>query len=80
MKRELVLDYLRLRSKKCPSELAKKPERSSADHSHMRRAKSVVDRFASQDADPFLPMELHGFYLKPAAFFERNPAIDLPRR
>jgi succinate dehydrogenase / fumarate reductase iron-sulfur subunit len=26
MKRELVLDYLRLRSKKCPSELAKKPE------------------------------------------------------
>jgi len=29
---------------------------------------------------PILPMELHGFYLKPAAFFERNPAIDLPRR
>lgn len=26
MKRELVLDYLRLREKKCPSELAKKPE------------------------------------------------------
>ena len=26
MKRELVLDYLRLRDKKCASELAKKPE------------------------------------------------------
>jgi succinate dehydrogenase / fumarate reductase iron-sulfur subunit len=26
MKRELVLDYLRLRKEKCPSELAKKPE------------------------------------------------------
>jgi primary-amine oxidase len=29
---------------------------------------------------PILPMELHGFYLKPAAFFERNPSMDLPRR
>jgi len=29
---------------------------------------------------PILPMELHGFDLKPAAFFERNPALDLPRR
>jgi primary-amine oxidase len=28
---------------------------------------------------PILPLELHGFYLKPAAFFDRNPAIDLPR-
>jgi len=29
---------------------------------------------------PILPLELHGFDLKPAAFFERNPAIDLPIR
>jgi len=29
---------------------------------------------------PILPMELHGFDLKPAAFFERNPSMDLPRR
>lgn len=29
---------------------------------------------------PILPMELHGFDLKPTAFFERNPSIDLPRR
>ncbi|MGE0555333.1 MAG: hypothetical protein AB7R55_18035, partial [Gemmatimonadales bacterium] len=28
---------------------------------------------------PILPLELHGFDLKPAAFFSRNPAIDLPR-
>jgi primary-amine oxidase len=28
---------------------------------------------------PILPLELHGFYLKPAAFFTRNPAIDLPK-
>ena len=29
---------------------------------------------------PVLPMELHGFDLKPAAFFDRNPALDLPLR
>ncbi len=29
---------------------------------------------------PILPLELHGFDLKPAAFFDRNPALDLPRR
>ncbi|UCC26655.1 MAG: hypothetical protein JSU98_06010 [Gemmatimonadales bacterium] len=29
---------------------------------------------------PILPLELHGFDLKPAAFFQRNPAIDLPIR
>lgn len=29
---------------------------------------------------PILPMELHGFDLKPAAFFERNPSMDLPVR
>lgn len=29
---------------------------------------------------PVLPLELHGFDLKPAAFFERSPVIDLPRR
>lgn len=29
---------------------------------------------------PILPMELHGFYLKPAAFFDRNPSMDLPVR
>jgi primary-amine oxidase len=29
---------------------------------------------------PILPMELHGFDLKPAAFFERNPSMDLPIR
>lgn len=29
---------------------------------------------------PILPMELHGFDLKPAAFFDRNPALDLPGR
>jgi len=28
---------------------------------------------------PILPFEMHGFDLKPAAFFNRNPAIDLPR-
>lgn len=28
---------------------------------------------------PILPLELHGFNLIPAAFFDRNPAIDLPR-
>jgi primary-amine oxidase len=28
---------------------------------------------------PILPLELHGFNLVPAGFFERNPAIDLPR-
>ena len=28
---------------------------------------------------PVLPLELHGFDLKPAGFFERNPSIDLPR-
>lgn len=27
---------------------------------------------------PILPLELHGFNLIPAAFFDRNPAIDLP--
>jgi primary-amine oxidase len=27
---------------------------------------------------PILPLELHGFDLKPAAFFEGNPAMDLP--
>ena len=29
---------------------------------------------------PILPMELHGFDLKPSAFFERNPSMDLPGR
>ncbi|MBT3497472.1 MAG: hypothetical protein HOD00_08625 [Gemmatimonadales bacterium] len=29
---------------------------------------------------PILPMELHGFDLKPAAFFERNPVLNLPNR
>ncbi|HSG49272.1 MAG TPA: hypothetical protein VLA43_15735 [Longimicrobiales bacterium] len=29
---------------------------------------------------PILPLELHGFDLKPAAFFERNPSMDLPIR
>ncbi len=29
---------------------------------------------------PILPLELHGFDLKPAAFFERNPSMDLPGR
>lgn len=28
---------------------------------------------------PILPLELHGFDIKPAGFFTRNPAIDLPR-
>ncbi len=28
---------------------------------------------------PILPLELHGFDIKPAGFFDRNPAIDLPR-
>lgn len=28
---------------------------------------------------PILPLELHGFDIKPAGFFSRNPAIDLPR-
>lgn len=28
---------------------------------------------------PILPLELHGFDLKPSDFFARNPAIDLPR-
>ena len=28
---------------------------------------------------PILPLELHGFDIKPAAFFQRNPAMDLPR-
>ncbi len=28
---------------------------------------------------PILPLEMHGFDLVPAAFFDRNPAIDLPR-
>ena len=27
---------------------------------------------------PILPLEMHGFNLVPAAFFDRNPAIDLP--
>lgn len=29
---------------------------------------------------PILPLELHGFDLKPASFFRRNPALDLPIR
>lgn len=28
---------------------------------------------------PVLPLELHGFDLKPAGFFDRNPSLDLPR-
>ncbi len=28
---------------------------------------------------PILPLELHGFNLVPVGFFDRNPAIDLPR-
>jgi primary-amine oxidase len=28
---------------------------------------------------PILPLELHGFDIKPAGFFDRNPSIDLPR-
>ena len=28
---------------------------------------------------PVLPLEMHGFNLIPAGFFDRNPAIDLPR-
>ena len=28
---------------------------------------------------PILPFEMHGFDIKPAGFFKRNPAIDLPR-
>ncbi len=28
---------------------------------------------------PILPLEMHGFNLLPAGFFDRNPAIDLPR-
>ncbi len=27
---------------------------------------------------PILPLEMHGFNLVPSAFFDRNPAIDLP--
>lgn len=27
---------------------------------------------------PILPLEMHGFNIVPAGFFERNPAIDLP--
>ena len=34
---------------------------------------------ARQEDWPILPLELHGFNLKPAGFFERNPSIDLPR-
>ncbi len=34
---------------------------------------------ARQEDWPILPLDLHGFYLKPAGFFDRNPAIDLPR-
>ena len=29
---------------------------------------------------PILPLELHGFDLKPVAFFDMSPAMDLPRR
>ena len=29
---------------------------------------------------PMMPMEIHGFELKPVGFFNRNPAIDLPRQ
>jgi primary-amine oxidase len=29
---------------------------------------------------PVMPLELHGFELKPAGFFSRNPALDVPRR
>ena len=28
---------------------------------------------------PILPLELHGFNLVPSGFFDRNPALDLPR-
>ena len=28
---------------------------------------------------PILPLELHGFDLKPVGFFERSPAMTLPR-
>ena len=28
---------------------------------------------------PILPFEMHGFDIKPAGFFKRNPAIDLPK-
>ena len=28
---------------------------------------------------PILPLEMHGFNLLPAGFFDRNPAIDLPK-
>ena len=34
---------------------------------------------ARQEDWPILPLELHGFDLKPAGFFDRNPAIDLPK-
>lgn len=29
---------------------------------------------------PIMPMEVHGFELKPVGFFSHNPAIDLPRQ
>ncbi len=34
---------------------------------------------ARPEDSPILPLELHGFNLVPAGFFDRNPAIDLPR-
>ena len=38
---------------------AKKPKISSSEHAQMRRAKRIIDRHETQDAHPFLDMELH---------------------
>jgi len=40
-------------------ELAKKPNRTSAEDMHMSRAQSVIDRFEQQDATPDFAPEIH---------------------
>lgn len=48
-------------------QLAGKPERTSAEHVHMLRAKAVMDRFERQEAQPDYRMELHAIRLGDAA-------------
>ena len=40
-------------------QLAAKPNRTSAEDMHLKRAKGVMDRFERQEAEPDYPMELH---------------------
>ena len=40
-------------------QLRGKAERSSAEHRHMQRAASLVERFETQEANPWFGMELH---------------------